>query len=226
MPLRGETQYPGEFALHRKYARSEMLLDLVWTHSYITLQIAERIVSSGRVSPQNVPKEALTHACLLFDIGVYVCDGFEFVPGQTLTGRPYAQHTIAGAWLLKQEGYPASIVQAAYSHASVGFTPQDIANFSLALPPADYSPQTQFLQVVSFSEKFHSKAPKFRTSLQIKDALQRYGTAKVKTFESWLDTFGEPDIAALSEEFKEWHIAMQYKLNQIHQPQGASPLVV
>lgn len=226
MALIGDSQFPTELALHRKYAQSELLLNLVWTHSYIVMEIALQLLDSGRFPTQDIPRNALIQACLMFDVGTYLCDGFEFIPGQMPTGKPYSQHIITGAWLLHREGYPPSIVQAALTHAKVGFTEQDVQLYALPLPPADYSPHTAFLQLISYATKFHSKTPKFRTVAEITQALQHYGTEKVQTFQDWVNYFGEPQLTNLEAKHREWHLSMKYQLEQLRQPQGSTSLVV
>jgi uncharacterized protein len=198
-----------------------MLLNLVWTHCNIVAEIATGILDSGVIpNLEEVPRDLLTQACLLYDIGVYACGGFEHMPGQPPTDKPYIQHTIVGAWILKEEGYLPEVVEAAHIHSGVGLTSQDIVNFGLQLPVQDYLPQTTLQRLVTYSSKFHSKTPKFRTIEELTAALQRYGEDKVERFLQLQSEFGIPDLEPLKEKYKEWHLAFTFQMGQMNQKAG------
>jgi len=222
MKFTNQDVYSGEFALHQKYAQSEMLLSLVWTHCNIVAEIATAILDSGAiVNLAEVPRDVLIQACLLHDIGVYVCGGFEFLPGQPPSDKPYIQHTVVGAWILQEEGYLPEVIQAAHIHTGVGLSSQDVVNFGLQLPADDYIPRTTMQKLITYSAKFHSKAPKFRTVEEITDSLQRYGKDKVDRFASMQAEFGLPPLSGIQEKYQEWHLAFTYQLDQHRQPAGA-----
>lgn len=209
--------YPGEFALHQKYAKSELLLNLVWTHSNIIADITMGLLDSGTFDTSELPRDLVTQACLLFDIGVYACGGFEFLPGQPPSDKPYIQHTIVGAWILQQEGYTPPIVQVAYIHTGVGISSQDIANYGLQLPMDEYMPRTTLQKLITYTSKFHSKAPKFKTPEVITSGLQRYGQDKVERFHELEAMFGTPNLASLEEKYAEWHRWFKFQLDQLQQ---------
>ena len=41
-------KYPNEFALHKKYAQSPLILDLVWTHCNIIADVALGLLKNGK----------------------------------------------------------------------------------------------------------------------------------------------------------------------------------
>lgn len=216
--------YPGEFALHQKYAQSELLLNLVWTHSNIVAEITQSLLDSGTFDTSELPRDLVTQACLLFDIGAYACGGFEFLPGQPPSDKPYIQHTIIGAWILQQEGYAPPIVQVAYTHTGVGISSQDITNYGLQLPLDEYQPRTTLQKLITYTSKFHSKAPKFKSVDVITAALQRYGQDKVQKFFELQSIFGVPSLETLEPKYEEWHRWFKYQLEQLQQQPSASLL--
>lgn len=209
--------YPGEFALHQKYAKSEMLLNLVWTHSNIVAEITQNLLDSGKFDTSELPRDLVTQAALLFDIGVYICGGFEFLPGQPPSDKPYIQHTIAGAWILRKEGYTPPVVQVAYVHTGVGITSQDILNYGLQLPVDEYMPRTEMQKLITYTSKFHSKAPKFKTVDMIITALERHGHEKVERFNELMQQYGLPDIGPIEQKYDEWQKWFLFELEQLKQ---------
>lgn len=209
--------YPGEFLLHKKYAKSEMLLELVWTHSNIVADIAQVLLDSGYFDTSQYQREFVIQAALLMDIGTYLCDGFEWMPGQEPAGRPYIQHGVVGAWVLNQEGYSPEIVQVAHSHTGVGLSADDVRNFGLQLPEADYLPFTPLQLIITYASKFHSKAPKFKTREDIVNALSRYGQEKVRRFEELEVQFGQPDLSKVIAKYGQWHQSFQYQIKQVQE---------
>lgn len=213
--------YPGDFLLHKKYAKSEMLLELVWTHSNIVAEIALQLVESGKFDTTELPREFVLQAGLLFEVGAYICDGFEWMPGQEPTGRPYIQHGIMGAWILEQEGYSPQIIQAAHSHTGVGLTAADVRNFGLQLPEADYLPFTPLQLLLTYATKFHSKAPKFKTRDDIIESLKKYGPEKIHRFEELEAQFGQPDLTKIQEKYAQWHQGFQFQIQQLQSGESA-----
>ena len=218
--------YPGEFALHKKYAQSELLLDLVWTHCNIVAEIALSFLDSGTFDTTETPRDVTTQAALLHDIGVYQCGGFEWMPNQPPSEKPYIQHTVVGAWILQQEGYSPAVIQSAYVHTGVGLTTQDISMYQLNLPPDDYVPRTMLQKLICYASKFHSKTPKFRSADDVVQSLAKYGEEKLKTFSEFQQLFGEPNLEPIQKRYENWHKGFEYQLSQLTNsqiPQSVSP---
>lgn len=210
-----QDQYPHELALHQRYAQSPVLLELVWTHSCILADICQQLLANGLFDVTQLPHEAVMQAALLHDIGVYVCDGFEWMPGQPVMNRPYIQHMIAGAWILMKEGYPPPLVQVAYAHKATGITAHDVQHFAMELPLQDYPVTTQLQQLICYASKHHSKAPKFRQPEEIVRSLEKYGPEKVAQFGQWYESFGPVKFEPLQEKYGNWHDTMHVQIEQL-----------
>jgi uncharacterized protein len=215
-----QTVYPQEFALHKKYAQSERLLDLVWTHCNIVTDI---VIQLYQRTPDkfDFPIEVAMQGALTHDIGVYMCGGFEWLPGQPAMQMPYSQHTVVGAWILYQEGYLPEVVQIANCHAGVGLTPEDIQNHQLQIPLDSYEPKTAMQQLVTFAAKYHSKTPRFKNTDEIRKTLQQFGKEKLEIFNQLVNYFGEPDLEEIMPKYVEWHKAFSYEMTQMTAPGSA-----
>lgn len=213
--LVNQDQYPQELALHQKYAKCPLLLELVWTHSNIIAQIVIQLFNRHTFDTSGVSLPYAVQAALVADIGVYECNGFEWLPGQPMSDRPYIQHSVVGAWILQNEGYHPEVIQVAHTHTGVGITQEDIAKYGLDLPAADYRPKSLLQQFVSYAAKFHSKSPMFKTVADIRQNLDRYGADKVAVFDQWLSYFGEPDLSVLISEYQDWHQSFHFRVQQL-----------
>ncbi|MDH5532970.1 MAG: HDIG domain-containing protein [Candidatus Pacebacteria bacterium] len=207
--------YLTEFNVHKKYASSELILDLVWTHCNIIADIALNLIQKNNLSNAEYHPGVVVQAALLHDIGVYVCDGYEWLTNQPPFNKPYVQHTLAGAWILKEEGFSADVIQVAHVHAGVGITNDDINKFGLQLPDGDYVPTTPVQRLVTYSAKFHSKAPKFKTVEEIEESLKRYGDEKNKIFREFVSEYGHPDLDSIIKKYDTWHQAFAYETGQL-----------
>jgi uncharacterized protein len=215
-----QNQYPAEFALHQKYAGSDLLLNLVWTHSHIIMEIALSLFDSGTFDTSQMDRNLVIKAGLMHDIGVYKCGGFEWIPGQQWAEYPYAHHTIVGAQILASEGYCQEIVRVSQVHTGMGLTEEDIKTYMINLPPGDYMPATPFEWLMTYVSKFHSKTPKFRTVEDIAKSLEKYGSGKVEIFQQLQAYYGIPDIPAFEQRYAEWYNAFMNNLKQLQESQA------
>jgi uncharacterized protein len=216
--------YPGEFLLHKKYAATEMLLDLIWTHSNIIADIALHLLDTYDFDKTELQREYVLQASLLHEIGVYMCGGFEWIPNQPPSQYPYIQHGIIGAWILQQEGYSPKIVQVAHCHIGVGLSAEDIRSHAIELPQQDFFPQTPLQKFMTYVSKFHSKTPKFRTNEQIKESLRRFSDEKMKAFEELEKTYGIPNIPQFEQKYDEWHKGFIFRAQQMGKIINTAPL--
>lgn len=215
-----QNTYPQEYALHAKYAKSERLLDLVWTHCNIVNDIVIELYQRNPES-YTFPIEVAMQGALTHDVGVYLCGGFEWLPGQPAMHMPYSQHTVVGAWILYQEGYLPEVVQIANYHAGVGLTQEDIQSHQLQIPVDSYVPVSQMQQLVTFAAKYHSKTPRFKNTEEIRKTLQQFGEDKLATFNQFLTQFGEPDLETHMPKYEEWHKAFAFEMTQLTSPHSA-----
>lgn len=211
-----QDQFPAELALHQKYALSPTLFELVWTHCCITADAALQLIHNQLFDTSQIDQVTVLKACLLHDIGVYGCQGFEWVPGQQPSDKPYIQHVVVGAWVLQKEGYPSEIVQAALTHTATGITRDDITRLGIPLPPGDdYMPASLTTELVTYSSKFHTKQPpKFLSAEEAVKELEVYGPEHVKQFGKWYEQFGPVNLEPLKEKYQPWHIAHEAMINQ------------
>jgi uncharacterized protein len=136
---------------------------------------------------------------LLHDIGVYrLYDG-----AGNLDQANYIRHGLLGYELLHEEGFPEAICRFASHHTGVGISREDVLTQQLPIPPADYLAETGEERLVMYADKFHSKSapPVFLTAPACAARLRRFGEEKVKAFQTLRGTFGEPDLAPLSETY-------------------------
>jgi len=211
--------YPGEFLLHRKYAPTETILDLIWTHSNVIVDVCLTLLDHYDFDKTELPREVVIQAALLHEIGVYACGGFEWIPSQPPSTHPYIQHGIIGGWILQQEGYANPVVQAAFCHIGMGLTAEDTRSHGLNLPEVDMFPQTPLQRFMTYSSKFHSKAPKFRTNSQIRDSLAMFSAEKVSLFDSLEKEYGVPDLLPIQEKYSAWEKTFGFKVEQLTKAQ-------
>jgi len=211
--------YPAEFALHEKYAQSGTLLELVWTHCNAVTDLALSLYDSGKFDVAGLNRDYLTKACLFHDIGTYRCQGFEWIPDQPPQDKPYIQHVLIGAWILKNEGFDNFIVQTARNHTGVGLTAEDIQKYGLDLPVDNYIPRSLIEQIVSYASKHHSKAPKFKTVPEIIASLKRFDKQKVSRFNEFINYFGEVVVDPIKDKYEIWHKAFNYKVQALKENQ-------
>jgi uncharacterized protein len=207
--------YPGEFLLHKKYAATELLLDLIWTHCNIIADIAIHLLDTHEFDKSELPREYVLQAALLHDIGTYLCSGFEWIPNQPPSQYPYIQHGIIGAWILQQEKYSPQVIQVAHCHLGVGLSAEDIRSHAIELPQQDFFPQTPLQKFMTYASKFHSKTPKFRTNEQIKESLLKFSQEKADVFTQMEEYYGIPDIPQFEKKYEEWHRSFAFRTQQL-----------
>lgn len=207
--------YLTEFNVHKKYAASELILDLVWTHCNIIADVAINLYQKNNLDPNVYNLGVVVQAALLHDIGVYICDGYEFLTDQPSFNKPYVQHTLAGAMILQKEGFSSDVVQSANVHAGVGLTSDDIQKFGLQLPDGDYVPTTPVQRFITYCAKFHSKAPKFKTVEDIREGLGKYGKEKQEAFDALVAEYGTPDLDDIKEKYNSWHQGFAYEVARV-----------
>jgi uncharacterized protein len=184
--------------LHEKHAPTPDALDLVYTHCVIVCAIAEQLCS--RLGPGlGVDIDLVRAGSLLHDIGVYRL----YDDAGDLDHANYIRHGVLGYELLREEGLPVAICRFASHHTGVGISRDDVVAQQLPIPPADYLAGPGEERLVMYADKFHSKTtpPVFRTALACAARLRRFGEEKVASFQAMRDTFGDPDLAALSETY-------------------------
>jgi uncharacterized protein len=183
--------------LHRKYAPSDEVFDLVYTHCNIVLDIANQLIENGNFA---VNADLIRVGCMVHDIGVHPLFNSS---GVLKDGVKYITHGTEGEAILKNEGFPEKLWRFASHHTGVGLTKADVINQKLPLPEADYLAETDEELLVMYADKFHSKTtpPYFNSYEWYKNDIAQFGKDKVIKFEAMAAKFGVPDLAPLSKKY-------------------------
>lgn len=181
-------------ALHKKFAQSAQMFEVVYTHCQIVWRIAEQLI---RTHYLDVDEELVRVGCLLHDIGAYQFNEH---------GTEYIQHGIIGEDLLKSEGLPEEIYRIASHHTGLGLTKEHIIKAFLPLPHVDLSPASKEERLVLYADKFHSKSnpPRFNSFQSYKDfvaSLDGTDGEYMQKFDTLADEFGLPELTELAIEY-------------------------
>lgn len=177
-------------ALHKKYAPTDSIFNLVFTHCQIVWEIANQLIT---VNSLEVNMEVVEAASLLHDIGVY--ELFD-KNGNEIDKKQYISHGVKGEAMLKSENYSEVICRIASHHTGVGLSKEDILTLNLPLPVQDYVAETIEERLVMYSDKFHSKTepPCFNSFEWYKKYVGKFGESKTVVFQELADEFGVPDL--------------------------------
>ena len=184
-------------ALHKKYAPSDAVFQLVLTHSQIVYDIALQLLQQLNL---DLDHDVVRIGTLVHDIGVHrLLD----MNGALLAGKHYITHGVEGEQILKAEGFPEVIWRFASHHTGVGLTKHDITEQNLPLPSADYLAETPEEELIMYADKFHSKTtpPYFNSYEWYRNDIAKFGDDKVATFERMAQKFGIPDLQPLSQRY-------------------------
>lgn len=180
-------------ALHRRYAPTDDIFDLVFTHCKIVSDIATQLAET---SGTNVDVELVKVGCLLHDIGVYPLFDENGVERDT---SQYITHGIRGEEILQKEGFSEAVCRFASHHTGAGITKTQIIEKNLPLPHHDYLAETPEEELVMYADKFHSKTepPFFNSHQYYTQYTARFGADSVKSFADLTNKFGKPDLQGL-----------------------------
>ncbi len=185
-------------ALHRNYAPTASVFNLVFTHCKIVSDIAVQLAEK---SDANVDIELVKVGCLLHDIGVYPL--FD-KSGVEIDASKYITHGIRGERILHKEGFDERLCRFASHHTGAGITKEQIAQNDLPLPHNDYLAETPEEELVMYADKFHSKTepPFFNSHKYYSKYVARFGADPQKNFVSLTAKFGKPDLESLMSKYK------------------------
>ena len=175
------------YKLHQKYATSEKVLEIGWTHSLIVKEIAIQIANFLKEKYEIEVDEALIKfGALVHDIGIY-----EYLDEESRIKNNYVLHGRLGYKILIKEGISKKIARFALVHIGVGYE-QDI-------------PISLEEEIVAYADSFHSKCPvRFNSFENEKKHLENFGMDKGILYERYKDKFGIPDLTELKEKYKKW----------------------
>lgn len=128
-------------------------------------------------------------AAMLHDIGILMTA----TPQLDCHGQhPYIRHGVLGRRMLEDRGLPRHAM-VCERHVGIGITIEEIKTRSLPLPVRDMRPVTIEEELVSYADKFYSKAnggpEKAKSIPEIVQKLKKYGQPQVETFIRWAARF-------------------------------------
>ena len=180
-------------ALHKKYAPTENIFELVFTHCKVVSDIAMQLAEK---SGAHVDIELVKAGCLLHDIGVYPL--FDKNGVETDTSK-YITHGVRGEDILQSEGFSVELCRFASHHTGAGITKKQIEANNLPLPLDDYLAETPEEALVMYADKFHSKVepPVFNSHKFYTGYVTRFGTEAANSFARLTEKFGKPELESL-----------------------------
>lgn len=180
--------------LHKKYSKSKIAYNIVFTHCKIVGEIAEQMIKTKQLS---IDLDFIQVASLVHDIGAYIfinADG-------TINKKDYIRHGVEGAIILKEAGFDEAFIRIAERHTGVGLYKEDVINDKLPLPVRDYLAETQEERLIMYADKFHSKDPCFNTFSWYSSYVSRFGEKKVQGFKTLSNEFGIPNLSYLIKKY-------------------------
>lgn len=182
-------------ALHRRYAPSDLVLDLVLTHGRIVADIAAGCADRG---DEPVDRALLRATCLLHDLGTYPLYSSD---GRLGNHAAYPLHALIGSTLLREEGVDERVSAAVRTHVLMGLSAQDIRDAGFLLPVRDYPPQGIVAELLCYADRFHSKKPCFNDAERFAAGLQSSLPRQAALFRSAQRRFGVPDLSSLARRY-------------------------
>lgn len=167
--------------IDKYYAGQPQLRSLLLLHSR---QVAERALQVVDAHPElGADRQFVYEAAMLHDIGILQTDAPDI---HCHGSRPYIQHGIAGADILRAEGLPRH-ARVAERHTGAGLSLADILAQHLPLPPRDLQPETIEEQIVCYADKFFSKShPQREKPLhKVRRSIARHGEEALRRFDEW-----------------------------------------
>ncbi len=173
------------YKLHQKYAASEKVLNVGWSHSLIVKEIAVQIVDFLKNKYEiEADRNLVEIGALVHDIGIY-----EYLDEEAKIKKNYVLHGRLGYKILIKKGISKKIARFALVHIGVGYE-QDI-------------PISLEEEIVAYADSFHSKCPpRFNSFENEKKRLEGFGEDKGVIYERYKDKFGIPNLIELNEKYR------------------------
>lgn len=172
-----------------KYVDNEELRKLLITHSRRVAEKAVEIAPRVGINTEH-DLQFLYDAAMLHDIGIVECEA----PGIFCHGkRPYLQHGIAGAEILRREGLDERFARVCERHTGAGLTAKEIGEGKLPLPERDFMPESIEEKLICYADKFFSKSgdpEKEKTPEAVMASMQRHGQEVKDRFMKLQGMFG------------------------------------
>ena len=174
-------------SFYEKYAPDKKSAAVEFAHTSAVLKIAKELAEKNSL---DVDWSVAEPGALLHDIGVLECVE-EYHPRVV---KPYLQHAILGALIVRVEGFPEAVAQIVERHIGVGISAEEIKTNHYPLPIIDYLPQTLEEKLICYADKFHSSGRGF-TSVEYRMAqYEKFGPGPVARFKALIEGFGIPEV--------------------------------
>jgi putative nucleotidyltransferase with HDIG domain len=170
------------YKLHQKYATSQRILEICWTHSLIVKEISLIICKELKNKyPLQINETLIEQGALIHDIGKYSCDK-----------KCYIQHGEKGYEILIKEGFSIPVARFALTHVGVGVD----NNIPISLEE----------EIVCYADNFHSKGhPRFNSFEESIEEMIKINPDFGVILNRFKDKFGIPDVKELKEKYGKWH---------------------
>lgn len=188
-------------ALHKKYAPSEEVFTIVYSHCLTVWRIAEQLLAA---KPQKIDQDLVKTGCMLHDIGTYTL----LQPNDPIAGN-YMGRGVESERILKEEGLPQALCEIVAHHVSLALTKEQIEEGSMlgVVPYRDLNAKTVEERLVNYASKFHARSshpsekPRFGDVAWYRKLLKDVDVESYSNdFEALVKQFGEPDTASLAKE--------------------------
>lgn len=154
-----------------------------------SMQVTQEVLRLAALSPsQNWDYRFLFEACMLHDIGVFLCNA-PFIDCHG--AEPYIRHGYLGGNLLRGLGLEKHAL-VAERHTGTGLDRDDIVSQHISLPlNRTYIPLSMPEKLICYADNFFSKTHlgEKKSAQQVIDSLQAYGLASVARFKSLQQLF-------------------------------------
>ena len=149
---------------------------------------------------------------LIHDIGVYQC---HFEVFNEISTHHYVEHGELGMKLALDNGIDYKLARFCEFHTGVGITIKDIEKDNLPIERKNYIAMTIEEDNVMYSDKFHSKFPRFNEYEDIEKGLMKFGIEKQAILNLYRIKFGIPDLTKIKNKYKSWEVEFNRFLDSI-----------
>ena len=150
--------------------------------------VTEKALSLAALHPElNLDTAFIEEAAMLHDLGIFRTDAAGIHCFGTL---PYICHGVAGADILRTEGYPRHAL-VCERHTGTGLTLAQIEENNWPLPHRDMRPVSMEEQLICFADKFFSKTRLYeeKSPEQARRSLEKFGEHGLQVFDRWCNMF-------------------------------------
>jgi uncharacterized protein len=155
---------------------------------HVSLVTQKALFIARKLNLSETSLKFIEEASMLHDIGICQVENEEF----GTSGGPYITHGVAGAEILRHEGYPKHAL-VAERHVGTGLSKEEIIKINLPLPAQNFFSETIEEKIICYADLFYSKSSdtlwKERTLNEVRTSVAKYGSDGVVKLEKWIKDF-------------------------------------